>query len=201
MEILFLVILIAVTAWVLKSKEQARRITLLRSHLGKYQIEKLMENLTEGYMRCLNETDAERRDQIWSMLNTAEAALADQFNRFAAGFERIDEVQTRTSKLPLALPFADRIFPAATFDARKVFAIHAQGIAGAASNTLGHTPKQKAFTMLAELFLMQHSCHWFCRSKSVASARLLARHQTTYALALDSVAPATRKAYLAVVGN
>ena len=201
MEILVLVILIAVTAWVLKSKEQARRIALLGGQLGKYQIEKLMENLTEGYMRGLAEDDAERRDQIWSMLNTAEAALADQFGRFAAGFGRIDEAQTRTSKLPLALPLADRLFPNATFDARKAFAIHAQGIADAASNALGQTPKRKAFTMSAELFLMQHTCHWFCRSKSVASARLLARHQTSYALALDSVAPATRKAYQALVGG
>ncbi len=201
MEILVLVILIAVTAWVLKSKEQARRIALLGGQLGKYQIEKLMENLTEGYMRCLAEDDAERRDQIWSMLNTAEAALADQFGRFAAGVGRIDEAQTRTSKLPLALPLADRLFPNATFDARKAFAIHAHGIADAASNALGQTPKRKAFTMSAELFLMQHTCHWFCRSKSVASARLLARHQTSYALALDSVAPATRKAYQALVGG
>jgi hypothetical protein len=201
MEIFILVILIAVAAWILKAKEQARRIALLGSQLGKYQIEKLMENLTEGYMRCLNEDDVERRDQIWSMLNTAEAALADQFGRFAAGFGRIDEAQTRTSKLPLALPFADRLFPGATFDVRKVFAIHAQGIADAASNALGQTPKRKAFTLSAEIFLMQHTCHWFCRSKSVASARLLARHQTSYALALDSVAPATRKAYLAVVGS
>lgn len=201
MEIFVLVILIAVVAWILKSKEQARRIALLGSQLGKYQIEKLMENLTEGYMRCLGEDDAERRDQIWSMLNTAEAALADQFGRFASGFARVDEAQTRTSKLPLALPFADRVFPGATFDVRKAFAIHAQGIADAASNALGQTPKRKAFTMSAELFLMQHTCHWFCRSKSVASARLLARHQTSYALALDSVAPATRKAYRALVGG
>ncbi|MDB5829080.1 MAG: hypothetical protein JWQ73_3300 [Variovorax sp.] len=201
MEIFVLVILIAVVAWILKSKEQARRIALLGSQLGKYQIEKLMENLTEGYMRCLGEDDAERRDQIWSMLNTAEAALADQFGRFASGFGRVDEAQTRTSKLPLALPFADRVFPGATFDVRKAFAIHAQGIADAASNALGQTPKRKAFTMSAELFLMQHTCHWFCRSKSVASARLLARHQTSYALALDSVAPATRKAYRALVGG
>jgi hypothetical protein len=52
----------------------------------------------------------------------------------------------------------------------------------------------------AELFLMQHTCHWYCRSKVVASARLLARHKTSHQLALDSVAPATRAAYRSLTG-
>ena len=33
--------------------------------------------------------------------------------------------------------------------------------------------------MSAELFLMQHTCHWYCRSRAVASARMLARHKTS----------------------
>ena len=41
------------------------------------------------------------------------------------------------------------------------------------------SPRRKAFTMSAELFLMQHTCHWFCRSKTVASARMMARHKTS----------------------
>lgn len=28
--------------------------------------------------------------------------------------------------------------------------------------------------------MMQHTCHWYCRSKSVASARMLASHRTSY---------------------
>jgi len=55
--------------------------------------------------------------------------------------------------------------------------------------------------MSAELFLMQHTCHWFCKSKVVASARMLARHQTAYAQLVASVAPATREAYTALVGG
>jgi hypothetical protein len=47
--------------------------------------------------------------------------------------------------------------------------------------------------------LMQHTCHWFCRSKAVASARLLARHKTPYAKVLESVAPATRARYQALI--
>jgi hypothetical protein len=63
--------------------------------------------------------------------------------------------------------------------------------------TTPSAPKDKAFTLMAELFLMQHTCHWYCKSKPVASARLMARHQTGYAQVIDAVDPATRRAYLA----
>ena len=43
MEIFTLLMLVAVGAYALKSREQNRRIALLGSYLGKYQIEKLME--------------------------------------------------------------------------------------------------------------------------------------------------------------
>jgi len=200
MEFFTLVVLIAIGTYVLKTKEQAHRIRLLGSHLGQYQIEKLMETLTSGYLRCLGETDAARQAQIWALLEQSEAALASQFERFAAGFSKVEESDARVSKLPLAIPYADRLLPAATFDARKAFAIHARGIADAAANRAGQTPKAKAFTMSAELFLMQHTCHWFCRSRAVASARIQVRHQTSHAMALASVSPATRAAYRALTG-
>jgi hypothetical protein len=53
--------------------------------------------------------------------------------------------------------------------------------------------------MMGEMFLMQHSCHWFCKSKTIASARMLAQHQTRYEQALAAVNPETREAYLDVV--
>jgi hypothetical protein len=53
--------------------------------------------------------------------------------------------------------------------------------------------------MMGEMFLMQHSCHWFCRSKTIASARMVTQHQTRYEQALEAVSPETRQAYLAVV--
>ena len=83
---------------------------------------------------------------------------------------------------------------------RRALAIHARGIADAAGNSLQRAPKSKAYTMSAELFLMQHTCHWYCRSRAVASARMLARHKTPYAQLVDSVAPATRRDYRALVG-
>ena len=199
METLVLTALIFVGAYVLKTREQGRRIALLGSQLGHFQIEKLMEKLTDGYLRCLGEDDPERREQIWNMLAVDEETLAGQFNRFAANFARLDAAETRVSTLPIALPFADTLFSSQTFDARAAFTVHARGIADVAANVRQQTPKRKAFMLSAELFLMQHTCHWFCRSKAVASARLLARHKTSYQLALDSVSPATREAYLALI--
>ena len=201
METLTLVTLIVIGAYLLKSNDQRRRIALLGSHLGHYQIEKLMENLTEGYLRCLGEDDPGRREQIWRLLDTTEEKLSAQFDNFAAEFARVGEKEARVSKLPLALPFAQQLFPAATFDLRQAFAIHARGIAGVMRNELHRPSKAKAFMMSAELFLMQHSCHWYCKSKTVASARLLARHKTSYEQVLDAVSPETRKAYRELTGQ
>jgi len=201
METFILVTLVAVAAYALKSREQRRRIALLGSYLGKYQIEKLMESLTEGYLRALGEDDPERREQIWQLLGASETVLCEQFDRFAAEFSRVDEAQTRVSKLGLAIPYGDRLFPAATFDMRRALQIHAQGITQVAQNRLNRPPKSRAYTLSAELFLMQHTCHWFCRSKAVASARMLARHKTTYAQLVESVSPETREAYLTLIGR
>jgi hypothetical protein len=101
----------------------------------------------------------------------------------------------------VTVPYVGHAFPGSTFDVRQAFAIHARGIADAAANTRGLSPKARAFTMSAELFLMQHTCHWYCRSKAVASARMMARHKTSYALLLDSVSPATREAYRTLTGQ
>jgi hypothetical protein len=51
------------------------------------------------------------------------------------------------------------------------------------------------------LILMQHTCHWYCRSKTVASARMFARHKTSYAQLLEAVSPETRKAYNALISS
>ena len=199
MDILLLGILIAIGIFMLNAKQQRQRIVLLASHLGHYQIEKLMENLTEGYLRALGENDPERREQVWSLLRTTELQLSEQFTRFAAEFARVEPAQARVSTLALALPFAEQWLPGATFDMRQALQIHAQGIERAVRNDACRSLRDKAFTLSAELFLMQHTCHWYCRSRAVASARLLARHQTSYAQVLAAVAPSTRQAYEAVI--
>jgi len=201
MEILTLVALFAAGFYILKSREQRMRIAVLASHLGRYQIEKLMESLTSGYMRCLGEDDAERRRQIWLLLDTTEEKLSSQLDSFAAEFSRMPEAITRVSKLPVAIPLFAQLFPAATFDMRQALLIHARGIAGVMRNESSRTPKSKAYTMSAELFLMQHTCHWYCRSKTVASARMIGQHQTQYLQALGAVSPETREAYCALIGR
>lgn len=199
MDALILVMLVVSGVWFLRAGEQRRRIALLGSFLGKYQIEALMETLTQGYLRALGEDDPARREQILNMLDAAERSVAQQFGSFAVEFSRLDEAQTRVSKLGMALPFADRLFPKATFDAREAFRIHARGLADTADNELNRSPRDKAYTMSAELLLMQHTCHWFCRSLATASARTLMRHKTPYAKLVASVAPATRRNYEALV--
>ena len=201
MDIFMLAMLFAIGAYMLKSKYQRQRIALLSSHLGKFQIEKMMETLTEGYLRALGEPDTERRAQIFNLLGTTESSLCEQLHRLATDFSKVGEPDARVSKLPLAIPYADKLFPGATFDLRQALAIHAQGVARAVENDANRSAKARAFTVSAELFLLQHTCHWFCKSKTIASARMLARQKTAYAQLVASVDPATRKAYCALTGS
>jgi len=201
MDTFVLFILLAIGMHVLKTREQAQRIALLGAYLGKFQIEKLMQDVLGGYQRALGESDEQRQAQVWRHLETAEQTLSEQFNRFVLDFAQVSEPETRLSRLPLALPFVTQYFPASTLDLRKLLSLHAHGISLAVQNDPAQPAKRKAFTLSAELMLMQHSCHWFCRSKMVASARLLARHQTAYTQVLDAVAPSTRQAYLQLTGN
>ncbi|AVS75284.1 hypothetical protein [Paracidovorax cattleyae] len=201
MDILIMAAFIAAGVHVLNLRQQRRRIGLLARHLANYQIEKLMENLLEGYLRALGEKEEARRDQIWQLLRTTEQQLAEQFQRFAAEFSQVPHEKTRVSRIPVALPFALQLFPAASFDLRQAFVVHAQGIARGVRNDAGLTQRDKAFTLTAELLLMQHTCHWFCKSKTVASARMVARHRTPHQQLVESVSPETRRAYLALVGG
>ena len=89
--------LIAFGAYLIKNSYQRKRIILLGSHLSQFQLEKLMEDLTQGYMRALGEKDLARQDQIWALMNAAEAKLCDQFNRFVADFSKLDAALTPAS--------------------------------------------------------------------------------------------------------
>jgi hypothetical protein len=201
MELFLLAIFVALSDWALKARDQRRRIALLGTHLARYQIEKHMETLTQGYLRALGEDDPQRSEPIWNMLRSTEQDLCDQFSRFVASFARTQEADTRVSKLPVYLPFAAKLLPNLTFDMRLALAIHARGISQAVQGDGRGSPKAMAFTLSAELFLMQHTCHWFCKSKTVASARMLARHKTSYEQLVAAVAPDTRAAYCALVGR
>ena len=199
MDFFFAAALAAMAFWTIRSREQGRRIALLGRHLAQYQIEQHMETLTQGYLRALGEDDSERRDQIWLLLQGTERTLRSQFTRMAGEFARTDAAQARVSRLPFYVPFAVRFAPAATFDLRQALALHARGIERA-MDAGDASPRDRAFTISAELLLMQHTCHWFCRSRNVASARTLARHKTSYDQVVASVTPQTRAEYLALTG-
>lgn len=203
MDFLTLAIIVTIAVYVLKRNDQRRRTRLLAEHLGRLQIEKLMGSLIEGYLRALGESDPQRRAQVWTLLESTEKSLAEQFQRFANDFARVDVDEVRVSTLPLALPYIERIYPQGSFDMREMVQIHARGIAAiqvfAAQGD--EERRQRAFMLCAEIFLMQHSCHWFCKSLTVASVRLLARHQTSYEQVQAAVSPATRDAYRRLIGK
>lgn len=199
MNSLVVLFLLMIGLRLLNRHEQQERVALLGQHLGCYQIEKRMESLITGYMRALGEPDAQRQMAIWHMLSGDEHALCEQVSALALAFAKEAENRTRISKLPIALAYATQWWPSYTVDARKLLSLHAHALSQAEQSEPDQSAKQKAFTFMAELFLFQHSCHWFCRSKWVASARLLARHQTAYAQVLASVSAPTRQAYLSLL--
>ncbi|MDI1274034.1 hypothetical protein [Polaromonas sp.] len=202
MEILVLLLMVtALGAWKLKSENRTRRVALLDGFVGRYQLDRLMENLIEGYFKALEEKAPERQTRLWRMLALSEEQLCEQLRCLATDFSSVDEAEARVSKLPAFLPEAERFFPDNTFDMRRALLVHAEGMERAAKNAQGRAPRDKAYTLTAELLLLQHTCHWYCRSRAVASARVLARHKTPYQQLLTSVDPETRKAYLAVVGR
>ena len=197
MEFLSLLFLLATGIHWLNTQGQRKRTALLAEQLRPYQIEKHMEQLTGAYMRALGEGDAERQQQILQLQEAAEQQLASEFQRLAHEFAKLPAPVTRAFKV--SLPFVDQLSPKTTFDMRRMLEVHAQGIERTVNNLQGLAPKARAFRMMGEMFLMQHSCHWFCRSKTIASARMVAQHQTRYEQALDAASPETREAYFSVV--
>lgn len=190
---------VGVGVYALKNMEQRQRIVWLATLLRPYRLEALMEQLTTGYLRALDESDPERSEPIWRNLISVEQQLSDQLTRLSSGVASADAVQARVSRWPLNIPFATRLLPGLTFDLRQLLAIHARGFAEVVRNKAGLARKQQAHMLSAELFLFQHSCHWYCRSRTIASARLLARHRTSHEQVLAAVSPSTRQAYVALV--
>ena len=72
-------------------------------------------------------------------------------------------------------------------------------MASAVHNAQGLDRRAQAFMLSAEMLLFQHSCHMYCRSLGVASARLLARHQTSHLQALNASSHMTRNGYRALL--
>lgn len=197
MEFISLLFILATAVHWLNVQGQRKRTALLAEQLRPYQIEKHMSQLTSAYMRALGESDLERQQNIMQLQAQDEQQIVAEFQNLAREFAKLPAPTTRGFKL--ALPFVDQLSPKASFDMRRLLEVHAQGIERAVNNLQGMGTKARSFRMMGEMFLMQHSCHWFCRSKTIASARMLAQHQTRYEQALDAVSPETRQAYLAVL--
>lgn len=187
----------------LRTRQQRRRLALLASFLRPYQIEQLMEQLMNGYLHAVGEPLSQRQEPLWERLAELERRLSDQFSRFAADIQRADADSMRVSRLRWLAPHVGQWLPLAGFDMRALLQVHARGIAacvGHPAQEPAAARKQRAYTMSAELLLMQHSCHWYCRSHAMASARLMARHHTPLSQVLASVSPATRRAYAGLTG-
>jgi hypothetical protein len=201
MEWIFGWMMVGMGGYAIKTMEQRQRIVWLARVLQPYRLEALMEQVTSGYLRALGEDDPERSEPIWRLLTGVEQQLREQLSRLAKDVAHMDEVQTRICRWPLGLPYITRWLPAASFDLREALALHASGFSAVVDNAAGLERKRQAFTLSAELLLFQHTCHWYCRSRPVASARLLARHKTSHEQVLASVSPDTRRAYQALISR
>ena len=195
--LLTLAVALAVCCWIVKAKLQRQRVAFLAGFLSAYSIEKNIETVTQGYLRALGEDGPGRCEQVWNLLRANEQELCRQMRQFADDFAAADPSETRVSKLPVWVPFAFAL--AGSFDMREALRVHARGICRAIEGETRASARDRAFAISAELFLMQHTCHWFCRSKSVASGRMLARHRTSYEQLVGAVLPQTRSEYLGLV--
>jgi hypothetical protein len=199
-DLFFFIFIALAIGWVTRVRQQQRqRIALLARLLSPLNIEKHVETVFEGYTRALGESDPHRREQVLGVLHPSEEALSGQMERLAQAVGEVDGVSARVSKLPVSTPWPPG--QGSSFDLRELMRIHARGIGRAVGASPDTPARDRAYTIMAEVMLMQHSCHWFCRSRQVASARLLARHRTPYEQVLASVLPQTRAAYLELVSS
>ncbi|CDM23702.1 hypothetical protein [Castellaniella defragrans] len=190
-------LLIAAVAWLgLRAHYQRTRIALLGRHLAGLQLERHMETLTQGYTRAIHEASEARQIQVLETFAAAERSVAAQVRTLAEAMQQEGAQATCMSMLPVCLPYAERILPLPTRDFRALLRIHAAGLRHVVDNGGRWSPKDRAYHLSAELYLLQHSCHWYCKSRAVADARLTLRHQVTHRQALDAASDATRSAYL-----
>ncbi len=199
MEALVLWLLLAGGLWMFKRHDEQQRIVLLSGFLRQFRLEERMAQLTDGYLRALGETDPERAEPIWRNLGATEDALQTELQQLADALKDVWGERLRVSRWPVSVPMATRLFPQHSFDLRALVVLHAQGLATTLRNDEGLSTRDRAFRATAELLLFQHSCHWFCRSRNVASARVLMGHKTTYEQVLAAVSPGTREAYTRLV--
>ncbi|HLV27693.1 MAG TPA: hypothetical protein VKY60_01075 [Burkholderiaceae bacterium] len=196
MDIAFTLLMVAAVWQILRVRYQRAHIALLGSHLANLQIERHMETLTQGYTRAIHEDSESRQLQVLETYAQTERIVASQVQALANSMQKESRDATRICTLSFCLPYAERFLPSATRDFRQLLRIHAAGLRHVVDNVEQWDPKSRAYHLSAELYLLQHSCHWFCKSRSIADARLMLRHQVQHQKVLDSVSSVTRDAYL-----
>jgi hypothetical protein len=196
MDIAFILLTVFVAWQVLRVRYQRAHIALLGGHLAGLRLEKHMETLTQGYARAINEQSESRQLQVLETFALTERAVAAQVQSLADAMQKESAQATALGTFAFCVPYVERVLPAAARDFRALLRIHAAGLRHAVDNEEQLDPKTRAFHLSAELYLFQHSCHWFCKSRAVADARLIMRHQVQHQKALDSVSAVTRSAYL-----
>lgn len=196
MDTALILFLIVLGLQAVRVRYQRTRIALLGGHLARLQLERHMETLTEGYSRAIREETEARQIQVLDMFTQTERAAASQVQALAESMQKESLKATSMSTLAFCVPYAEHVAPATTRDFRELLHIHAKGLRYVVDNEENWDPKSRAYHLSAELYLFQHSCHWFCKSRIVADARLQKRHQATHQKVLDSVSAVTRSAYL-----
>lgn len=196
MDIALILLLIALGWQILRVHYQRAHIALLGRHLASLQLERHMETLTEGYTRAIHEEAETRRLQVLDMFAHTERAVAAQAQSLAEAMQKESRQTASMGTLPFCLPYAEQFIPSVTRDFRELLHIHAAGLRHVVDNESGWDANSRAYQLSAELYLLQHSCHWFCKSRTVADARLLMRHQVNHQKVLESVSEVTRSAYL-----
>lgn len=192
-----LTLLAIIVAWrLLCLRYQRAHIVLLGRHLANLQIESHMETLTQGYTRAIHEKDGDRQLQVLNSYSQTEQTVAAQVQTLATAMKKEAAETTSMGVVRICVPYIDFILPTLARDFRRLLQIHATGMRYVVDNQEHWGPKDRAYHLSAELYLLQHSCHWFCKSRSVADARLLLQHQVQVQKALDSVSGVTRRAYL-----
>lgn len=195
MNTVLIFLLLALGCQMLRVRYQRNHIAVLGRHLSSLQLERHMEMLTEGYTRAISESDQSRQLQILSLFAQTEQAVAVQTQTLADAMQQENLSTASMGILPFCLPYAERFLPAVTRDFRQLLQIHAKGLNYVVQNEANWDEKSRAYHLSAELYLLQHSCHWFCKSRTVADARQLMRHQVQHQKVLDSVSDVTRQAY------
>lgn len=195
MDLLFVLLTLFIVWRVLCLRYQKAHIHLLSHHLASLQLEKHIETLTQGYLRAINAETESRQHQIFEALAQSELAVASQTQSLATSIQTEDSMKTRVGTLPFCLPYIEHVMPSLTRDFRELLRIHAEGIQHVVNNEMNWSPKERAFHLSAELYLFQNSCHWFCKSRNVANARLQLQHKVNFDKTLESVSEFTRTAY------